>query len=133
MDAANVPLWVQAAGSLFGTGLVAGWVAWNERRKERNSATLPQPGEAQVVAATLTGTRELNDLRVAVFGALHWQKVVPHELRKNAVNTLLEVGCTVAETAAVSGQSLQIIEHYSRMRSGKRLSSAAMGKWEDAA
>lgn len=56
-------------------------------------------------------------------------KVVPHGLRKNAVNALLEAGCTVAETAAVSGQSLQLVEHYAKRRNGLKLSSAAMLKW----
>lgn len=32
-------------------------------------------------------------------------------------NTLLEVGCAVAETAAISGQSLQMVEHYAERRS----------------
>jgi hypothetical protein len=65
MDAASVPLWVQAAGSIAGTGLVAVWVAWSERRKERK-APLPPVGDAQVVAATFTGTRELQDVVVAL-------------------------------------------------------------------
>lgn len=57
-------------------------------------------------------------------------KIVPHGLRKNAVNTLLEVGCSVAQVASVTGQSLQMIEHYSKRRNGKRLSTGAMGNWE---
>ncbi len=59
-------------------------------------------------------------------------KVVPHGLRKNAVNTLLEVGCTVAETAAISGQSLQMIEHYAKRRSSEKLSTSAILRWENA-
>lgn len=58
-------------------------------------------------------------------------KVVPHGLRKNAVNTLLEVGCTVAETAAISGQSLQMIEHYAKRRSSEKLSTSAILRWEN--
>lgn len=53
-------------------------------------------------------------------------KVVPHGLRKNAVNALLECGCSVAQTAAISGQSIQMIEHYAKMRSQAKLARSAM-------
>lgn len=57
-------------------------------------------------------------------------EVVPHGLRKNAVNSLLEAGCTAAEAAAISDQSLQMVEHYSRLRNQSVLGSAAILKWE---
>ena len=57
-------------------------------------------------------------------------KIVPHGLRKNSVNAFLEAGCSTAETAAVTGQSLQMVEHYAKRRSGRRLSSAAVLKLE---
>lgn len=57
-------------------------------------------------------------------------KVVPHGLRKNAVNALLEAGCSAAETAAISGQSLQMVEHYAKRRSQSRLGKAAILKWQ---
>lgn len=56
--------------------------------------------------------------------------LVPHGLRKNAVIALLEAGCTVAETASVSGQSFPMVEYYAKLRNQKRLSSAAILKWE---
>jgi integrase len=56
--------------------------------------------------------------------------VVPHGLRKNAVVALLEAGCSVAETAAMSGQSLQMVEHYAKARDQRMLSSAAVLQWE---
>jgi integrase len=56
-------------------------------------------------------------------------EVVPHGLRKNAVNALLHVGCSVAETAAISGQSLQMVEHYAKKRSQSTLASAAILRW----
>lgn len=59
-------------------------------------------------------------------------EIVPHGLRKNAVNSLLEAGCTVAETAAVSGQSLQMVEHYAKRRSTRTLSTSAVLKFEGA-
>lgn len=60
----------------------------------------------------------------------HGQSATVHGLRKNAVNTLLEVGCSVAETAAISGQTLQMVEHYAKQRNQSVLASAAVLKWE---
>lgn len=57
-------------------------------------------------------------------------RIVPHGLRKNAVNALLEAGCSAAETAAISGQSLQMVEHYAKRRSQSRLGKAAILKWQ---
>lgn len=57
-------------------------------------------------------------------------KVVPHGLRKNAVNSLLEAGCSIGETAAISGQSLQMVEHYAKRRATAKMGSAAILKWE---
>lgn len=57
-------------------------------------------------------------------------KIVPHGLRKNAVSALLEYGCTVAETAAISGQSLPMVEYYARSRNQQKLAHAAILKWE---
>jgi hypothetical protein len=69
MDAGNLPLWVQAAGSLAGTGLVAVWLALKERTKERAEAKPDaRNGEAQVIAGSIMGSRELHDLGLAVRG-----------------------------------------------------------------
>lgn len=57
-------------------------------------------------------------------------KIVPHGLRKNAVNALLEAGCTVAQTSAISGQTLQVVEHYAKRRDTTKLGSAAILNWE---
>lgn len=56
--------------------------------------------------------------------------VVPHGLRKNAVNALLEAGCSVAEVAAITGQSLQMIEHYAKERDQAELGRSAILKFE---
>lgn len=55
---------------------------------------------------------------------------VPHGLRKNAVNALLEAGCTVAETAAITGQTYQMVEHYAARINRKGMASAAILKLE---
>lgn len=57
-------------------------------------------------------------------------KAVAHGLRKNAVNALLEASCTVAQTAAISGQTLQLVEHYAKARDQKKLAQQAMKTWE---
>ncbi|HMN54191.1 MAG TPA: tyrosine-type recombinase/integrase [Sphingopyxis sp.] len=67
------------------------------------------------------------------FAAGYGAKIVPHGLRKNAVIALLEAGCSVAETAAVSGQSFAMVEYYAKLRDQKKLSSAAILKWQDKA
>lgn len=74
-------------------------------------------------AATLRG-------HLQKFAADRGYKVVPHGLRKNAVNALLEAGCSTAETSAISGQSLQMVEHYAKRRNRKKLGSAAVQKWQ---
>lgn len=55
--------------------------------------------------------------------------LVPHGLRKNAVIALLEAGCSIAETASISGQSFQMVEYYAKMRDQGKLASAAVLKW----
>lgn len=57
-------------------------------------------------------------------------KIVPHGLRKNAVNALLEAECSVAQTAAISGQTMQLVEHYAKQRNQRKLAHRAIEKWE---
>jgi integrase len=69
-----------------------------------------------------------------------WRKSLPaeikaaglvfHGLRKSAVVTLLEAGCTDAEVAAITGQSRQMVEHYARQVNQRKLAKAAVLKWE---
>jgi integrase len=62
----------------------------------------------------------------------HGEKVVPHGLRKNAVNALFEAGCTAAEVSAITAHSLQMLEHYGKQRNQPRIGRAAIIKLEDA-
>ena len=55
---------------------------------------------------------------------------VPHGLRKNAVNSLLEAGCTIAEVASITGQSFKVVEHYARRVNQAVLGEAAILKFE---
>lgn len=55
---------------------------------------------------------------------------VPHGLRKNAVGTLLEVGCSVGQIHGITAQSLKMIEHYARNYNQRKAARSAMDKWE---
>ena len=59
-------------------------------------------------------------------------KIVAHGLRKNAVNALLEAGCSVGEVSSVSGQSLALVEHYAKRRSNRKLAVSAIGRLQGA-
>jgi integrase len=63
---------------------------------------------------------------------LRERRLVFHGLRKSAVVFLLEAGCTDAETAAITGQSRDMVEHYAKQVNQKRLAAAAILKWEAA-
>lgn len=58
--------------------------------------------------------------------------LVPHGLRKNAVNVLLEAGCPTGEVAAITGQTFAIVEQYAARVNRKKMASAAMLKFEKA-
>jgi len=57
-------------------------------------------------------------------------KVVPHGLRKNAVNTLLELGCTIPQVQAITGQSVETVMHYAKGVDQDALGEAAILKME---
>jgi integrase len=57
-------------------------------------------------------------------------KTVPHGLRKNAVNALLEHGATVPEVAAITGQTYDIVERYAARVNRRKLGEAAILKFE---
>jgi hypothetical protein len=46
------------------------------------------------------------------------------------VVTLLEAGCSTAEVQAITGQSMQMVEHYGKEVNQKKLAASAMLKWE---
>lgn len=68
--------------------------------------------------------------KLQVFASNMGASVVPHGLRKNAVNALLANQCTVAETAAITGQTLRMVEHYAKQRDQAALADAAVLRWE---
>ncbi len=58
------------------------------------------------------------------------RRLVFHGLRKSAVCMLLESGCTDGEVAAITGQSREMIQHYSLMVNQRRLARSAILRWE---
>lgn len=63
-------------------------------------------------------------------GSIRAQGYVPHGLRKNAVNKLLEAGCTEKEAESITGQSPQMIAHYAKAVNQVKLAVSAMRKME---
>lgn len=66
------------------------------------------------------------------FASFRDRRLVFHGLRKSAVVMLLESGCSDGEVAAITGQSRQMVEHYSLMVNQRRLARSAILKWEAA-
>lgn len=59
-------------------------------------------------------------------------RMVFHGFRKNAVNALLEAGCTEAEVASLVQMSEAMVRHYSKDVNRKRLAVSAMKRLEAA-
>ena len=66
------------------------------------------------------------------FAGFRERRLVFHGLRKSAVVMLLEAGCTDAEVAAITGQTREMVAHYSLMVNQRKLAAAAILKWEAA-
>lgn len=84
------------------------------------------PKRGLTILADEDGTpvkRDALRTELQAFTAALGVKTVPHGLRKNAVNALLEAGCTVPEVAAITGQTYKIVEHYAA-----RVNTRSMGK-----
>ena len=95
------------------------------------------PRRAVTILTTSRGTPWTKDgiraswqtlMRRLAFG----DRLVFHGLRKSAVNTLLEAGCAPAEVSAITGQTMQTVEHYAKGVDRTKLASAAILKWENA-
>nr|WP_179220727.1 tyrosine-type recombinase/integrase [Sphingomonas laterariae] len=94
-------------------------------------ATTPRTG-LTIMASAAGKPFHVSTVRnwLQAFAAERSYRIVPHGLRKNAVNSLLEAGCSTGETSAISGQSLAVVEHYAKRRANVRMGSAAILKWE---
>jgi integrase len=93
-------------------------------------ASAPKQGLTILAVGGKQPEKVLRD-RLQAWAEARGQHIVPHGLRKNAVIALLECGCSVAETAAISGQTLSLVEHYAKQRDQAKLASAAILRWEN--
>jgi integrase len=73
-----------------------------------------------------------DELNRPIMRELRERRLVFHGLRKSAVVTLLEAGATDAEVCAITGQSREMVAHYSRQVNQRKLAAAAILKWETA-
>jgi integrase len=73
-----------------------------------------------------------DELNRPVMSGHRERRLVFHGLRKSAVVTLLEAGATDAEVSAITGQSREMVTHYSRQVNQRKLAAAAILKWEAA-
>lgn len=58
------------------------------------------------------------------------EALVPHGLRKNAVNALLEQGSTIAEVQAITGQSFRMVEYYAKQINQRAMAESAILRFE---
>lgn len=102
----------------------------DELRQELN--TTPKRGMT-IITDERGKRRSANAVRLELqaFTRAMGSETVPHGLRKNAVNALLGASCTVAETASITGQSYQMVEHYAKRISQRSMAQAAILKLEN--
>lgn len=111
-----------------------GKTVWIRLAEELRDELARTPKKGFTIIANDRGQRRSdNTVRddLQAFTAALGVKTVPHGLRKNAVNALLEAGCTVAETGAITGQSYKIVEHYAKQINARRMGGAAILKLEN--
>jgi integrase len=100
-----------------------------ELRRILESATPRHVTILSNIGGTGPATKESALKLLKPLSAATGENIVTHGLRKNAVIALLEAGCSVAETASISGQSLQLVEHYAAARNQRKLATAAILHW----
>jgi integrase len=155
-------MWQAAALALYtgqrqGDVLEMAWSAVKggavEVRQEKTGKHLTIPAHQNLLAVLATVPRSSVRILTSTRGTpwtkdgfrASWQKalrgplaaildagLVFHGLRKSAVVTLLEAGCSDAEVASITGQSRQMIEHYARQVNQRKLAASAILKWERA-
>jgi hypothetical protein len=73
-----------------------------------------------------------DELNRPIMAGLRRRRLVFHGLRKSTVVFLFEAGCSDAETASITGQSRDMVEHYAKQVNQRRLAAAAILRWEAA-
>ncbi|GEM_PF-1238324 len=114
----------QKTGKSLGIRLHSNLIGELERQGRRGITLLANESGGPIRAPLLRA-------RLKKFCAARGQPDLrPHGLRKNAVIALLTAGCSVAETAAITGQTYQLVEYYARQIDQERLGDAAILKLE---
>ena len=72
----------------------------------------------------------LTEMDRRLFRPLGRSGLVFHGPRKSAVVFLIEASCSPAEVAPITGQTMQMVEHYAKQVNQKKLARAAILKWE---
>jgi integrase len=96
------------------------------RRQPKTAVTILTNANGQ--PWTQSGLRQ----KLQDWAAKRGRHVVPHGLRKNAVNSLFEAGCTAMEVSGITDQSLKMLEHYSKRVNKLSLGRAAVVKFDAA-
>lgn len=102
-----------------------------EARKRGSICIMPRPnGKPQ----TAGGFRSIffRAIKKGALRPIHEAGLSPHGLRVLAVNTLLELGCSVAEVSGITDQSLAVVERYAQQRNQRLLARRAMSRWAEA-
>lgn len=120
-------------GELYVEQEKTGKELWIPLHGRLNAILVEAPRRGETILADEKGRpRKKQTIRLWIkeFGEARGVDLVPHGLRKNAVNALLEAECSTAETASISGQSLRMVEHYAAQRNSRRMGRRAIDKWE---
>ena len=112
------------------------WVRQTKTGKEVEPPLIPElqaelARHPKTMATIITGVNEMQlRRRLQAFTKKLGVETVPHGLRKNAVNVLLEAGCTIAEVSAITGQTHAIVEKYAAKVNRRKLGQSAIVKLE---
>ncbi len=125
----EMPLVAQKTGELVPVQIHSEYRAIIRAQKlDHEKLHLREDGEPWTYEGFKTAwQREMNRPEFAEFRQKRW---VFHGTRKNAVNALLEVGCSEARVAAIVNMSPAMVNHYSKKVSQFRLARAAMEQFE---
>jgi len=104
-----------------------------EEAKRRGSMVLVPGPEGREMTTNQWRAMWTREMAKEPQAAIRKAGLSPHGLRKSAVVALLEAGCTVKEVASITGQSMQIIEHYGKRYDQRTTAERAMEKFENSA
>jgi hypothetical protein len=129
-DAAEMPLVAQKTSDLIPVQIHSEYRAIIKASKaDHVMLHVRADGEAWTLAGFKTAwQRQMNK---NAFKRFRDERLVFHGLRKNAVNMLLEVGCSEAQVGAIVGMSPQMVAHYAKAVSKFRLARGAMKVLEE--